>query len=167
MNISEFYASADAHMRECNAFIEKYQLGEYAQADHLCFKCADAAEFEDMRRMLERKCGFLYQSIISQRRIAVIRLTRPIKTIINPIFFIELSDQKIDGSQKSGFDHIELCPKNSTYEYLVRRLGDEGVQLIEVRRPHHTTHDLVLESGFGIKLSQGPLIEKIKTEEMV
>jgi hypothetical protein len=80
--------------------------------------------------------------------------------------FVELSDQKPDLSQKSGFDHIEIVPRGLSYEELVQKIRDTGSLLEEVKRPHHTTHDLTLESGFGVKLSHGPLIEKIRNEEM-
>ena len=38
---------------------------------------------------------------------------------------------------------------------------------VKVERPHHTTYDIKLESGFEVKLTKEPLVEKIKREEMI
>ncbi len=165
--MNTFYDAAKSCIQEFNEFAEKYSLDTHATVDHLCYKCSDAAEFEQMRHVLEESSDFLYQSIISQRRIAIIKLQQPIMTIAGPVYYIELSDQKIDGSQKSGFDHIEVWPKDMQYEDLVKLLTEKGENFLEVKRPHHTTHDLALPNGFGIKISREPLIEKIKGDEMV
>lgn len=165
--MKNFYNTAKPYIEEFNEFVEKHSLNTHAEADHLCYKCSDTAEFEQMRRMFEEESYFLYQSVISQRRIAIIKLRQPIATIAGPVYYIELSDQKIDGSQKSGFDHVEVCPQHMRYEDLVKLLVEKGENFVEVQRPHHTTHDLVLPSGFGIKISREPLIQKIKREEMV
>jgi predicted metalloenzyme YecM len=118
-----------------------------------------------MREMLENESEYIFQSIISGRRIAIIRLKQGIETILGTINFLELSDQKLDGSQSEGFDHIEVYPVGWTYEEMVREL-EEVETVKKVERPHHTTHDIVLEEGFIFRLTQEPLIEKIKRSEM-
>jgi hypothetical protein len=85
---------------------------------------------------------------------------------LGDIWFLELSDQKPDGSQKSGFDHIEIYPTTGTVQDLANDLESKGVQLRKVERPHHTTIDGHLPGGFLIRLEPEALIEKIKTTEM-
>ena len=89
-----------------------------ATADHICYKCESSEEFESMRKMFESSSVFIYQSIISQRRIAIVKFLEPIQTSLGPIWFLELSDQKPDGSQKSEFDHIEIYPNTGTMDDL-------------------------------------------------
>src|SRR5689334_22842477 len=72
-----------------------------AIADRIGYKCHSAEEFERIRRSFEQESCFIYQSIISGRRIAVIRMKRVIATPLGEICFLELSDQKHDGRQQS------------------------------------------------------------------
>ena len=137
-----------------------------ASADHICFKCASSEEFESLRAMFEHKSVFVYQSIISKRRIAIVKFTQPLPSILGDIWFLELSDQKPDGSQISGFDHIEIYPKLGTVENLVEKIELKGVLMEKVTRPHHTTFDLVIQDDFKIRIESEPLIEKIQREEM-
>lgn len=137
-----------------------------ARADHLCFRCASSAEFEMMRAMLEPESVFVYQSIISSRWIAIIKLRNAFATSLGPISVIELSDQKPDGSQVSGFDHIEIYPTTGSEADLVASMRQTGAEFNEVVRPHHTTFDMTLPGGFKIRIEAEPLIDKIKREEM-
>ena len=135
-------------------------------SDHIGYKCADSTEFESLRSLLEKESSFLYQSFISQRRISIIKLLHPLKTAYGEIGYLELSDQKPNGSQISGFDHIEVYPLEGTVEGLVQVLQREGVSFNRIERPHHTTYDSILIQGFSVRLEAGPLVEKIKAMEM-
>lgn len=137
-----------------------------AKADHLCYKCADAAEFSAIRALFEAECAYLYQSVISRRRIAVIKFRSPIATALGDIRFLELSDQKPDGSQTSGFDHVEIYPTSGTVEALAAALEAKGTTFEKVVRPHHTTFDAVIGGTFKVRLEPEPLIRKIASEEM-
>ncbi len=137
-----------------------------ARADHLGYKCADAVEFEKLRALFEYESAFIYQSIISARRIAVIKLSRAISTALGEITTLELSDQKPDGSQRSGFDHIEIFPTEGTVEALGKSLATKNIHFEKTVRPHHTTYDTTLDNGFKVRLESEPLIEKIKRQEM-
>lgn len=108
----------------------------------------------------------MYQSIISGRRIAVIRFKESVQTSVGPIYFLELSDQKSNFSQKEGFDHIEAYPVGWSYADMVSELR-ETEHVAEVIRPHHSTHDIDIGNGFLFRCTQGPLIEKIKNVEMI
>lgn len=137
-----------------------------AKADHLCFKCESANEFEKMRSWFEGESSFIYQSLIADRRIAIIKLLKPLSTKLGDIWYVELSDQKPDGSQQSGFDHIEIYPNNGRIEDLRAFLESKGMMLQKIVRPHHTTYDGVIKEMGKIRLEEEPLIQKIKREEM-
>jgi hypothetical protein len=108
----------------------------------------------------------IYQSLISKRRIAIIRFKRGIETSLGTINFLELSDQKLDGSQHDGFDHIEAYAVGRAYDEMVKEF-EANEKVIKVERSHHTTHDIDIGSGFLFRCTQGPLIKKIKNSEMV
>lgn len=164
--MGDFYTAAEETLKELNAFARKHTLAGAARADHIGYKCGSTESFEVRRRALEPESAYLHQAVISGRRIAYARLLRGIGSNLGMINFLELSDQKPDGSQKDAFDHVEIYPTLGTYEELAAKLERAGERVVKVERPHHTTHDIALPSGFLIRLCREPLIEKIKREEM-
>ena len=163
-NLSDFLNTAQQFVDQFNHWASKNNPP--AIADHICFKCADAEEFESLRRLFETESGFVYQSMIAKRRIAIIKFLQPIKTNIGDIWYLELSDQKPDGSQVSGFDHIEIYPTEGSMDMLAEYLEGKGTTFEKVVRPHHTTYDAEIFGTFKIRLEDESLVEKIKREEM-
>lgn len=163
--IEAFYAESEEYIAVFNAFAQKHDLEGNAAADHICYKCSSRESFEEMRQMLEQESEYIYQSIISNRRIAYVRFKKGIETALGTIFYLELSDQKPDGSQKEGFDHIEVYSLTSSYDEMVLNLA-RSEKVVHVERPHHTTDDIDIQEGFLFRCTQGPLIEKIKKTEM-
>ena len=166
MQFATFRAAADEAVKEVNALARKHNLVGIVRADHLCYKCDSRRSFEMRRTALEPELLYMHQAPISGRQIAYLRFKQGIGSSLGMINFLELSDQKQDGSQQDGFDHVEIYPVVGTYNELVARFERAGVKVIKVERPHHTTHDITLPSGFLIRLCQEPLIDKIKREEM-
>lgn len=162
----EFYRKAQEYVRVFDAFVQKHSLIGRASADHICYKCGTTESFESLRAQFEGESRFMYQSIISNRRIAYIGFKQGIDTVLGTIQYLELSDQKQDGSQKEGFDHIEVFPTAFSYEVMVEELKATE-KVIHVKRPHHTTDDIDIKEGFLFRATQGPLIEKIKAQEFV
>lgn len=163
--LDDFYAGADPYVQLLDTFAKKHQLVGRAQADHICYRCDSQAVFESIRSLFENGDGYIFQSIISKRRIAVIRLPRPIETALGRIDFLELSDQKPDGSQTNRYDHIEAYPIDWSYNAMVKYLA-QSETIIEVVRPHHSTHDIDIGGGFLFRCTREPLVEQIKREEM-
>lgn len=161
-HLEEFFSQAEPFVQIFDAHVPSETP---AKADHICFKCADSAEFESMRALFESTSGFVYQSIIAGRRIAIIKLPKAIQTVLGEIWYLELSDQKPDGSQVSGFEHIEIYPTGGRMDALAEQLEKTGMIFEKVIRPHHSTYDAVLERAFKLRLEDEPLMEKIiKTE---
>lgn len=163
--LEDFYAGATPFVRLFDAFVEKNGLETKAQADHICYKCDSSDSFEYLRRLFEPVAPYLYQALIAGRRIAVIRLPRPIPTLLGPIHFLELSDQKPDNSQTNRFDHIEAYPVSWSYDELVSHIAERET-VVKADRPHHPTHDIVIGDSFLFRCTREPLIEKIIREEL-
>jgi len=164
--LQEFFEAAKPSINLFDSFVDKYELKGRVRADHICYKCNSSSSFEEIRALFESHSTFLYQSIISGRRIAYIKMQEGIECSLNTIYFLELSDQKPDGSQREGFDHIEVYPTGSTYEEMVQKFH-ETEKVIHVERPHHTTDDIDIGNNFLFRCTRGPLIEKIKTVEFL
>jgi hypothetical protein len=165
-SLDAFYAGAAPCLERFDAFCAKHALVGKARPDHFCYKCDSHETFEQARALFEAECQYLYQSLISKRRIAYIKLGRPLPTKLGDIFFLELSDQKPDGSQTNRYDHIEVFPTEGSYEDMVAALA-KTEQVTEEVRPHHTTHDIDIGGGFLFRGTREPLIDKIKREEML
>jgi len=165
-NVHQFYREAEKFGKVLDAFIQNYGLTNSVIADHICYKCSSSDVFENIRRIFENDSKWIYQTIISGRRIAIIRTKQSLKTSVGNISLVELSDQKPNGNQSDGFDHIEIYPISKTYEELVSDLKSQGLDVNEIVRPHHTTHDIKREDGFIIRLTRESLAEKIKQEQM-
>lgn len=164
-NIEEFFIQAQKSLESVNNFFEKHDLKGHIQADHLGYTCSIPQEFESLRKIFENESLYLYQSIISKRRISIIRLQRGIWSSAGDMYCLELSDQKPDNSFVSGFDHLEVYPKNESVEDLLKILQEKNIDIKKTEKPHHTTWDFFVE-GFKVRIEKNALIEKIKQEEM-
>lgn len=165
-HIGEFYAASEKYVELFDMFVEKHGLVGRAKSDHICYKCDSNESYEAHRAMLENESDYVYQSFISGRRIAVIKLKKSISTSLGDIEYLELSDKKPNSPPKEGFDHIEAYPVGQTYDEMVEELS-KSENVVKVERPHHTTHDIDIGDGFLFRCTQGPLVEKIKRDEMV
>jgi predicted metalloenzyme YecM len=166
MDPERFFYLASSKIHRFEAFTRRYSLQYRIRADHIGYKCGSLQEFEATRIYFESRSDFIYQSIISERRIAIIKLAQPISTCCGSISYLELSDQKPDQSQHSGFDHIEFFPISGTPEELSLYLLTLGVDVKKVDRPHHKTYDITRTPGFKLRIEEGPLIDKIVNSEI-
>jgi len=167
-SIEAFYKDAKQSLLAFNEFAIRHKLEGRALPDHLCYKCGSRTSFERLRKMFEDAGCWMFESRISDRTIAYIRLNFeiPMTTGLGEIRYLELCDQKPDRSQRSGFDHVEVYATAMSYEEMVEELA-QTEQVVEKKRPHHSTHDIDVGNGFLFRATHGPLVEKIKNEEMI
>ncbi len=164
--IENFTNSSKIYIDKLNAFAQKGNLADVVKIDHLGYKCESNESFEQARAVFEQNSEYIFQSIISLRRIAYIKLKQPITTDLGDLWFVELQDQKPDGSQIEKFDHVEGYSVGISYGEMVEKIsGFETI--IESKKSHHPTHDVDLGDGFSFKCTYGPLLDKIKNDEMM
>lgn len=166
-NTSDLELFSVNERKEFDDFIRNCDLLGKVSADHICVKCSSNEVYERERKLFEFDSRFVYQSIISKRRISIIGLSKGLATVVGNLNFLELSDQKPDGSQKDCVDHIEIIPAGISYEELISKVKTKGYSVIESIKPHHSTYDVILPSGFMIRLSQEMLVNKIKRDELM
>lgn len=169
-SLSNFYEQAGAVVVVLDVLMTR-QLRTLLCADHISYKCAHRDEFERIRWLFEDEGASHWTARVSGRSISYIILPKPIPTALGNIRYLELSDQKPDGSQKSGFDHIEVYPLDCDrpLEEIVLLLNALGVSKVSfTNRPHHPTYDLVInEAGFELRLEKEALIETIVRREIL
>lgn len=163
-NLEKFYADSKNLIYVFDTFVQKHKLSGRALADHICYKCESSEEFESIRKLFELESIYVHQAIISGRRIAYIKLKQGITSSLGEISFLELSDQKPDNSQTSGFEHIEIYAVGRTYDEMVSEF-EKTEEVKKIERPHHSTHDIKVP-GFIIRCTHEPLAIKIARDEM-
>ena len=166
MKYEIFIEKAYEVVEQIEVFVHTNALEGAVALDHLCFKCASHEEFEQVRAMLEPNSLYLYESWISSRLIAILKLEKPIETTVGVITFIELQDQKPAGTQKGGFAHVEAYPVGVSYKDVLEMLHAKDVTVVEDQTPHHPIHEVELSPSFVFRLEQEPVIEKIKRDEL-
>ena len=151
---------------QCEQWCVKHRLNTNdVQLDHVGYRCESAAVFENLRAECEKE-RFIYQSEISQRRIAIIGLAEPLKGLFWQTSILELSEPKPGVSESSCADHAELYSPSLNYTQLRQYIEGSGIVLIEKQRPHHTTFQCTIDGGITIKLTQQRLVEKFYAEEI-
>ena len=163
-NYKEFRLSGADILAQFDEQTKTFAFMKHAVPDHICYKCKTREEFETIRDWYEEYGEWIYQTEISGRAIATIKLKNPFSLDIGEVWFLELSDQKPDGSQKGAWDHLEVKHEDNQYDWLVDQAGETGLDVIEKKRPHHTTHEVKLENGFKLVFTREMLGEKIKKE---
>lgn len=164
--LETFYKEGEQLTEEFNTFIDEQNLYNVTLPDHICFKCGSSELFEQVRAMFEAEAKFVHQANISGRRISMIKLKKGFQTALGEITVLELSDQKPNNSQVTGFDHIEIYPTETSFDDFVALIESSNIKIKKVERPHHTTYDISIGEKYNIKLTQEPIFEKIKREEM-
>lgn len=167
VSIDEFYRATKSIVDSFNTWYARYgRFSKECKTDHVCFKCASSQEFETLRRLFEIPETSFYQSIHSGRRIAVIQLPKPIITSHGDIWFLELSDQKPDMSQVSGFDHIALFPPTAPCRVVVDLLENrEGIEFVYKFHPNDSVYVTNLKGGFKLHLTETSLLNRIRGRE--
>ena len=166
IDIDEFYKKAQEKINIFNEFCIDYDIESVSTVDHFGLRCSSHHIYRQVQEIFTYESNYIYESINSNRPISIISLKKPIKTKLGELKYLELSDQKKDNSQTDIFDHFEIISKSLTYIDFVETIKNRGCNLIENKKVHHSTYDIVYK-GIKIKLSEEKLIEKIKKEEML
>lgn len=154
-------------------------IGDRAVIDHIGYKCASHSEYKKVRGLFMSQqhhfAVWTYESYISNRKISYVRFKKPVIIITVhgeiQINYLEIQDQKPDGSQISGIDHVEILPK----EKVMQKLLIEELRFFQYDvnlggKEHHITYDFKIPYLNGknllVKIPKEPLVEKIIREEM-
>ena len=85
------------------------------------------------------------------------------QSLCGDISLLELFDQKPDGSQKAGFNHIEIHPKTGTLQGLVNRCRQQDITVHETRRERGKTYHVDIEGGFKVHFEWDSILARVKT----
>ncbi len=154
-------------------------IGDRAVIDHIGYKCSSNSEYKKMKNLFmsvhQKYAVWAHEAYISKRRITYVRLKIPFSIDTDhgkqEISYLEIQDQKHNGSQISGIDHIEILPKEKvTQDLLIEELRLFQYDVKLGGKEHHITYDFEIpylsSKKLLVKIPKEPLVEKIKRDEM-
>lgn len=148
-------------------FCEVNGLQGLVKADLVCIKCSSREVYDARRNYYDMDSRFIYQAIVSGRRIALVGLKEGLKTSVGDMTVLEIVDQKPDNSQTDRLTHIAVVPSSVSYEEILETLKKNGANLEDVSREDgYTATDVVLPTTFRIRIEKESLLERIKREEL-
>lgn len=167
MNVKQFESEGIAFLKGCIDLLHVRLVPLAWEIDHICYDCGDSGSYERMFEMLSPTYSHFDTSLIGGRKISVFTLTEPFFAYGREVSVLELCDQKPDGTQKEGFDHIEVLPVSNTIKDVGSSMAHMRV-VKEVQTRLAAPHlDICMDKGdkrLRIKITDVPLLEKIQRE---
>jgi hypothetical protein len=153
---------------QLDEFCTAHGLAGLVKADLVSIKCSSKEVYESRRAYYDADSRFIYQAPIAGRRIAIVGLREAVPTSVGDIRILEIADQKPDNSQTDRMDHIGIAPVGISYDDLVGKLRENGAVLEEIVRPHgYAACDVILPTGFHLRIQKETLLDRVKREEMI
>ncbi|MEN9582403.1 MAG: YecM protein [Candidatus Parcubacteria bacterium] len=151
-----------------NAFTEVRGLIDFSEliTDHICYRCGSNKSFKELYEAYCERAALIDVSQFGGRSIAYFLLNSHFDTkMLGDIRYLELCDQKLDGSQVEGFEHVEVYPRNVGHmNSIIAGLRKTDNVVVKVR-PGRTTYDIRVTMGLTFTIEPEPLIEKIMREK--
>ena len=162
-------SAADSSAHELELYVESRGLRHewFAQPDHIAFKFAGAADFEEGMNSIAVDTDSLSYIKLDDRRLASARLLAPVAFgSFGEIWWVELMEPRPEkvGKDVVGPDHIEFYYPN--FEEVAQKLGAEGIRYDYQENPNHAWLSFWLQpSEFEIKLNNGTMAKMVAREE--
>lgn len=136
------------------------------EIDHVAYKNSNTENYEKVRKDFGKEV-FIYESVISNRRIAISKFRDPVKVEGKIIKYIEIFEPKPDKITEDKLDHIEIISNNLDYESFVKIFEDSGVELTFEDKGYDRFYAFNTDKGYEVKLSDHKIVDKIYKEEML
>lgn len=157
---------------QIDAFIKKGNFSNMVVFDHIGFQCETQDEYDVVKNEIIGTDADWHEKPFSGRIIGYVELPKRLsfQTIAGHIRYLELKapKPKIVSRPVLGFDHCEVFPTESQSVLgLVMHSAASRLKVVVERRPYHTTWNVSVpewDSKFEFKISEGPLIQKIRHE---
>lgn len=126
--------------------------------DHLAYCVSSSSEFDVTKTEFLKISKLVREVIVSERRVAVFRLTEPLKYKDYFITAIELIEPKKGEITKSGFEHAEFTI-DIPFKELVNEYPNLPWDMSNINRPDFPRLKLLLENGMELKFNKTPILE--------
>jgi hypothetical protein len=141
----------------------------HLQIDHLCYRVATVAQYQELKKWLLTDNELLVESPINGRRIATFRMAEPIRHGDREIWLLELPEPKEGSPYPTGWEHAEFVtdrPLVAFAEWMIDHLGvgTRDIDRSGMDKPLNADLRLRLKNGLSAKFHELPLDEVIRRE---
>lgn len=129
---------------------EGFDLSDFVQLDHLCYRVASLEAYEIKKRELSTLGTLLGENQVSGRPIAVFRLRQSIIYEKWRVDTVELPAPRKGSPMKEGLEHIEFVLYDDMAEFLAKYAG-KPFGMAAANRDVNPEVNLKLPSGYVVK----------------
>ncbi len=138
--------------------IDKFKL------DHIGYQASSATDYQKKRDDFFKYGNLISESIVGNRRVAVIKLTKPLIYKDDNLNVIEVIEPKPKQEVKSSWDHIELT-SDYELEELMEKYPNIEWKTSALNRDIFPMLILKLESGYTIKFPRRSAMEEVQRQQ--
>ena len=125
--------------------------------DHLGFSASSAEEYDKIKVEFLAAGKLFREAMVSDRRVGVFELFKPLKYEDYLISAVELIEPKAGESRKSGFEHAEFTI-DFPFEDLVKKYSGLSWDINNINRPDFPRLKIVLGNGAELKFNRSPIL---------
>jgi predicted metalloenzyme YecM len=130
--------------------------------DHIAYSTASSEEYEKLKPFYLAKGQLVQEALISDRRVAIIKLNQPISFENQLIDVMELIEPIKNQKAITGWEHAEFLVDN--YDTLLNKYPKLNWNTSHKNRENFSRIKLTLPSGLEVKFLDTPVLESAKLE---
>ncbi len=128
--------------------------------DHIAYQASSPKDYDKLRVEFQKFGPEISQEIIGQRRVAVYKLTQPIKYQHYSIPALELIEPKQGQQCDSAFQHAEFVIKKN-FEYYLEEYPNINWDTSSLNRDEFAHLKINFDNGLTLKFLKAPILELV------
>lgn len=132
--------------------------------DHIAYSTNTSQEYEEALPKLLKHGNLVKEALISDRRVAVIKLDKPIGYKSHVIEVVELIEPKKRQNAMSGWEHVEFLVDD--YNIMLSSYQNFNWDTSHMNREHFSRLKLTLPSGREVKFLNTPVLLSVAEEKL-
>ncbi|MGZ6005359.1 MAG: VOC family protein [Candidatus Saccharimonadales bacterium] len=127
MALQEVIGDYEAFIDEVLGQVEQegFELGDFAQIDHICYRTTSLDNYEQKKLELSDYARLLGETMVNERPISTFRLGEPIRHSSWRIDAIELPAPKVGQQHEEGLEHLEFVLYDDIPTFLKKYEGKQ------------------------------------------
>jgi predicted metalloenzyme YecM len=153
-NYIPFLDQIFANLKQLNLQVKDLEL------DHLAYQTSSTQEYENLLPQILEKGNLASESIVGNRRVAIIKLNSPLLYQSRQIQVIELIEPKTGHKCHSGLEHAEFV-LNCSFDEFLKKYPQIPWDLSAKHRPEFPKLQLKFPDGTGVKFHPQHILKEI------
>lgn len=131
--------------------------------DHIAYSTSSTSEYETLLPTFLKDGELIKEAIISNRRVAIIKLKKPLQYNAQDISVVELIEPISGQKEMSGWEHAEFLVND--YQTLLDTYPNLNWNTAHMNREHFSRVKLTLPSGLEVKFLDTPVLQSVAEEQ--